>query len=145
MSVCILSCSIDVQLFATLWTVAFQAPLSMGILQARILEWVGIPFSKGPSQPRNRIQVSNPSLLHLLHWQAGSWPVGSPGSPKDYIYIYIYMCVCVCVCVCVWSYYKSQYHKNACMLSVLWVPVVLLMILSKRYFAIFTWKFLNII
>ena len=27
-----------VQLFATSWTVACQAPLSMGILQARILE-----------------------------------------------------------------------------------------------------------
>jgi len=28
------------------------------ILQARILEWVDIPFSRGPSQPRARIQVS---------------------------------------------------------------------------------------
>ena len=33
------------QLFATPWTVAHQAPLSMGILQARILEWVAISFS----------------------------------------------------------------------------------------------------
>ena len=30
---------------ATPWTVAHQAPLSMGVLQARILEWVAIPFS----------------------------------------------------------------------------------------------------
>ena len=30
---------------ATPWTVAYRAPLSMGILQARILEWVAIPFS----------------------------------------------------------------------------------------------------
>ena len=30
---------------ATLWTVARQAPLFMGILQARILEWVAISFS----------------------------------------------------------------------------------------------------
>ena len=29
-----------------------------GILQARILEWVAIPFSRGSSQPRNRTQVS---------------------------------------------------------------------------------------
>ena len=29
-----------------------------GILQARILEWVGIPFSRGSSQPRDWIQVS---------------------------------------------------------------------------------------
>ena len=29
-----------------------------GILRARILEWVAFPFSKGSSQPRDRIQVS---------------------------------------------------------------------------------------
>ena len=31
------------------WTVTCQAPLSVGILQARILEWVAIPFSRGSS------------------------------------------------------------------------------------------------
>ena len=30
-----------------------------GILQARILEWVAIPFSKGSSQTRDRTQVSH--------------------------------------------------------------------------------------
>ena len=29
-----------------------------GILQARILEWVTLPFSRGSSQPRDRTQVS---------------------------------------------------------------------------------------
>ena len=29
-----------------------------GILQARILEWVAIPFSRGSSQSRDRTQVS---------------------------------------------------------------------------------------
>ena len=29
-----------------------------GIIQARILEWVAIPFSRGSSQPRDRTQVS---------------------------------------------------------------------------------------
>ena len=29
-----------------------------GILQARILEWVAIPFSRGSSQPRDRTHVS---------------------------------------------------------------------------------------
>ena len=42
---------------ATSWTVARQAPLSMGILQARILEWVAVPSSRS-SQPRDRTQVS---------------------------------------------------------------------------------------
>ena len=47
-----------VQLFATPWTTAHQASLSMGILQARILEWVAVSFSKGSSQPRDPTQVS---------------------------------------------------------------------------------------
>ena len=37
----------------TPWTVALQAPLSMGILQARILEWIAMPSSRGSSQPRD--------------------------------------------------------------------------------------------
>ena len=35
-----------------------QAPLSMGILQARILEWVAISSSRESSQPRDGTQVS---------------------------------------------------------------------------------------
>ena len=31
------------------WTIACQASLSIGIVQARILEWVAIPFSRGSS------------------------------------------------------------------------------------------------
>ena len=48
-----------VQLFVTLWTVAPHAPLSMGILQARTLEWVAISFSKGSSWPMDQTQVSH--------------------------------------------------------------------------------------
>ena len=33
-------------------------PSVCGILQARILEWVAIPFSRGSSRPRNQTQVS---------------------------------------------------------------------------------------
>ena len=36
--------------------IACQAP--HGILQARILEWAAIPFSRGPSRPRYRTQIS---------------------------------------------------------------------------------------
>ena len=38
-----------------------------GILQARILEWVAMSFSRASSQ-----QGSNSCLFHLLHWQADS-------------------------------------------------------------------------
>ena len=38
----------------TLWSVAHQAPLSVGILQAGILAWVATPSSRGSSQPRDQ-------------------------------------------------------------------------------------------
>ena len=47
---CVLSCLSRVWLPATPWTVVCQPPLSMEILQARILEWVAIPSSRGSSQ-----------------------------------------------------------------------------------------------
>ena len=46
------------------------------ILQARILEWVVMPSSRGSSQPRDQTQVS-PSL------QADSLPAEPPGKPKN--------------------------------------------------------------
>ena len=59
-----------VWLFVSPWTLAHQAPLSVEILQARILEWVAIPFSKRSYQSRDWIQVKgccvNISLFFLL-------------------------------------------------------------------------------
>ena len=39
-----------------------------GILQARILEWVVIPLSKGPSQPRDQIHVSRIASGFFSSW-----------------------------------------------------------------------------
>ena len=39
---------------------AFQSPLSMGILQARILEWVAMPFSSG--LPNQGVEPRSPAL-----------------------------------------------------------------------------------
>ena len=50
-----LSC---VQLFATPWTVTYQAPFVHGIFQARVLEWLIISSSRGSSRPRDRTWVS---------------------------------------------------------------------------------------
>ena len=60
-----LSC---IQLFVTPWTVACQAPLSMGILQARIPEWVAMPSSRGSSQPRDQTQVSCTAGRFFTSW-----------------------------------------------------------------------------
>ena len=60
--------------FATLWTVACQVPLSMEILQARILGWVAISSSRVSSQLRDWIQVScTAGGLYLLSHQ-GNYP-----------------------------------------------------------------------
>ena len=45
----------------------------LGILQARILEWVAISISRGPSQPRDRTCVSC-SLYLLSHREAQCQP-----------------------------------------------------------------------
>ena len=49
-----------------------------GTLQARILEWAAIAFSRGSFQPRD----GTCSFLHLLHWQMDSFPTAQPGIPR---------------------------------------------------------------
>ena len=61
-----------VQLFATPWAVACQAPPSNGIFQARILEWVAVSFSRGSSSV---IELRSPAL------QADFLPSELPGKP----------------------------------------------------------------
>ena len=57
-----------VQLFVTPWTVAYQAPPSMGFFQARELEWVAISFSRASSQPKDRTRVSHIVGRHFTFW-----------------------------------------------------------------------------
>ena len=59
-SMCCASSLGQVWLFATPWTAAHQAPLSMGILQARILEWVSMPSSG--NLPNSGIKPRSPTL-----------------------------------------------------------------------------------
>ena len=42
-----------------------------GILQARILEWVVFPFSRGSSQPRDWTQVSHNAGKFFTRWATG--------------------------------------------------------------------------
>ena len=66
-----------VQLCVTLWTAAFQAPLSMGFSRQEyrschaLLQ--GIFLTQG----------SNPHLLCLLHWQVGYLPLVPPWKPAN--------------------------------------------------------------
>ena len=62
-----------VQLSVTPWTVACQAPLTIGLLQTGVLDWVVIGFSRRSSRPRDQTQT--PAL------QADSLPSEPPGQP----------------------------------------------------------------
>ena len=64
------------------WTVACQSSLSMGILQARILEWVAIPFSRASLLPRNWTWVS-----HIAGRCFTVWATRDPCSPKQDLWI----------------------------------------------------------
>ena len=75
MYVYVLSCFNCVQLFVTPWTAACRAPLSMGILQARILEWVAMPSSRGLPNPE--LEPRSPVL------QTDSLLPKPPGKPKN--------------------------------------------------------------
>ena len=56
-----------VQVFATLWTVAHHAPLSLGLPRQEY--WSGWPSSTPGDLPNPRIKSA------LLHWQADSLPL----------------------------------------------------------------------
>ena len=53
----------------------YQTPLSMGILQARILEWVVMASCRVSSQPRD--------WTHFSHTAADSLPSEPPGKPPN--------------------------------------------------------------
>ena len=58
---CALSRFSWVQLFVTLWTIDCQTPLSMGVFQARILEWVQ-PYPLPGDLPDPGIEPASPAL-----------------------------------------------------------------------------------
>ena len=79
---CVLSRFSSVWLFVTLWTEALQAPLSMGFSGRNTgVDWHAL------LQEIFLDQGSNPRLLCLLHWQAGSLLLASPGKPLKQTYL----------------------------------------------------------
>ena len=72
--VCVKSLS-RVRLFATLWTIARQAPLSMGFSQQEY--WSGLPFPSPGDLPDPGIEPRSPAL------QADALTSEPPGKPKE--------------------------------------------------------------
>ena len=54
-----------------------------GILQARILEWVAISFSRGSSWPRDQTQVSHTAGRPFSLWATREAQLNSQGDGKD--------------------------------------------------------------
>ena len=71
------SCFSCVWFFVTLWTIACQAPLSMGFSSKNTgVDCHALLHRIFPTQG------SNLFLLCLLHWQAGSLPLAPPGKHR---------------------------------------------------------------
>ena len=66
--------------FETPWTVAHQAPLSMGFSRQEYWSWF-----KSLLQEIFLTQELNPRLLRLLHWQAGSLPLAPSIGNWDFL------------------------------------------------------------
>ena len=106
--VCVCVCTLRhfsfVWLCSTLWTVAHQAPVH-GILQARILEWVAISFSRGSSQPRDRTHICSVSYIgrQVLY----SWcHLGSP------VCVYhVHVCIHIYMCAISWCIKYNKYSS----------------------------------
>ena len=75
---CVLSCFSRVRFFETLWTVARQAPLSMGF--SRQEYWSGLPFASPGDLPDPGIKSASLAL------QADSLPMSRRGSPLMPLY-----------------------------------------------------------
>ena len=101
-----------------LWTIAFQAPPSMGF--SRQEYWDSLDKNTGVGcysilQGISLTQGYNPHLLHHLHWQGVLYITWEAWFHYIYcpfanwlVYLFkvelweVFQCVCVCVCVCVW-------------------------------------------
>ena len=104
-------------------TVAHQQLKPMELLQARILEWVAVPSSRGSSQPRARKQGSCTVVIlftvwarspRILEWVAYPFSRGS-SRHRNWIgvsciaggfftswatreaHLYLYLCLCLCL------------------------------------------------
>ena len=101
---CLLNCFSCVRLFATLWTVAHQALLSMGF--SRQEYWSGLPCLPPGELPDPGIKLRSPAL------QAHSLPSGHQGS-RDNVY-WPALIVCDVLPYCVWCVIPMANLQGGC-------------------------------
>ena len=92
-----------------------------GILQARMLEWVAMPSSRGSSQSRDPNYVS---YVCLLHWHAVSLPL-TPALGSLYVCMHVYIQYIYVFCA-VLSHSDSTQGLNSgpphCRFFTVWAP-----------------------
>ena len=101
-----------VQLFVTPSTIVHHAALSMGILQARIMEQVVMHSSRGSSQPRNLTQVSRIAGRYFTFWATS---VLQKAVEVKIIFIMIHVIYIFTLLIFQW-WYKSKWWSNGWLL-----------------------------
>ena len=99
-----------------------------GILQARILEWVAIPFSRGSSWPRDQTS--------LLHWQTDSLIWATKEIHLGLICVWMSSTLWV-VCTGMLSHFSC-----VCLFAILWTiacQCLLSMGFTKQEYCLDTW------
>ena len=102
MHTCMLSCFNLVWLFATLWAIAHQAPLSMRF--SRQEYWSGLLFPSLGDLPDSGIEPESPMSPALAGWSF---------TTSTYIWQkYLYICLCVYICVHTHTYIYVYIYKT---------------------------------
>ena len=102
----VLSCFSRVRLFATLWTVARQAPLSMGF--SRQEYWRGLPFSTPVDLPNLGIEPAchiSPALAGRFFTTSATW-----GAPLKEVEVYQISFRIVPFTFSLKSFHSFKYH-----------------------------------
>ena len=90
MSVCMFSPFIGVWLFANLWTVAHQAPLSMGF--SREEYWSRLPCPPPGDRPDPGIEP-----ISCVSCNAGRFFTDEPQGSHTCVYLYVYLIIIICI------------------------------------------------
>ena len=91
-----------VQIFVTPWTVAYQAPPSMGFYGQEY--WSGLPFPSPGDLPNSGIEPRSPAF------QADALTSEPPGKP----HIYLYMSIYISTPIYIGLPWRSHNEESAC-------------------------------
>ena len=110
---CVFSLFSHVQISAILWTIAHQAPLSMGF--SRQEYWGGLPFPPPGDLPDSGSNPGFPHCRHILYHLSHQWsPYNDIANIKAYI-IYLNIRSPLEPCALSWKYRSARGLK--CVLS----------------------------